>query len=167
MTMSVECAPISTTAHPATAFIRKNGSIARRNRFEDRFLHREVRMMDRVDQRLMLVDRRGDHMDVSFQPRADNAFRLPISGAAISVKILRRYLQNDAVFLQADLRCQLYRVIQVARIDFPWTAEFVQAAAIHAFNRCSADADHCAFDRSLRATLSFGHSDADASVAAP
>ena len=111
-TRSVECAPISTTATPRLRSSPSTAAYRGGHRLENRFFYREVRMMNGIHQRLMLMHGSGDHVHVRFEARAHDTSRISVSCTAVQREVLRGNLQHYAIFHQSNLRRQFDRVIR-------------------------------------------------------
>ncbi len=133
--------------HSTGAIVRQYRRIGARNRFKHRFFHRQMGLVNRRDQRMVLSYRTRDHLDVRFQPAADRTLGIAVSGAPVDGEIHRQHLQRHAVVFQPDSRRQFHRVGEVARFDFPRPAELINAAVNSALHSGSADADYHRLDR--------------------
>ena len=94
-------------------------------------------------------------MNVGFEAGANYSAWIAISCPAIEREVLRSNLQNRAIFLQPNFRCEFYCIVQITRIDLARPAKLIKAAAVHAFNRCAANTDNSTLDGYLRLSLGF------------
>ncbi len=90
----------------AAPLFSEHSSVSGGHRLEDRLFYGEVRVMNGIHQRLMLVNRSRDDMHVCFEPRAHDTSRIAVSCPAIKREVLRRNLQHDPVFHAVELLMQ-------------------------------------------------------------
>jgi hypothetical protein len=109
----------------------------------------------------MVLNRYRDDMNIGFEARAQDAFRISIPGASIEREILRADLQHLPVVLEAHPRPKLNGIPEIVRLDLAAPPELIEAAAVYSGNR-TADADNGGFRRDLRAQFSFVQSESNA-----
>ena len=78
-----------------------------------------MRLVDRADERVVLLNRRRDQVDVDFQARGQHLARVAMAGMIVHHEILREELQHHAVFLQLHARGALDHALHVALLESP------------------------------------------------
>ena len=114
------------------ALLRQHRRIARGQRFEDRLLHHQVRLVHRAHQGVVLLHRGRHQVDVDFQARRQHFARIAVARMIVHHEILRKHLQDHAVFLQLHARGAVHHAVHVALLDFANVPQFHHAAAIGA-----------------------------------
>ena len=135
------------------AILRQDGGVAGGQRFVDRLLHREVRGVDGADDGVVLLNGRGDQVDVDFQARGEHLARVAVPGMIVHHEILREELQHHAVFHQLHAGGALDDAPDVGLLDLLHVAEFQHAAAVGAAHGGAAHAHHYRLERARGAAI--------------
>jgi len=113
--------------------------------------------VNRRDQCLMLLARRGHDMDLRFETGAYALLRLSVAGAATERETLRRHVQQHAILLEPHFRGERDGVSQILGVNLAGTAKFVETAALPTVNIRATDAHRHGFDRDPRAAFGIRH----------
>src|SRR5215472_10316431 len=140
---------------PLAPVLGKHRRVARGERFEDRFLHGEMRFVDRTDDRVVFLHRRRDDVNVDFQPRRQHVARIAVPGMVVDHEILREDLQHHAVFHELHAGRPVDHAIDVALLNLARETQFQHAAAIGAAQRRTAHPHHRRANIGLGADFGF------------
>ncbi len=97
------------------------------------------------DQRLVFLIGSGHYVNVGFEPRARDAARIAIAGAAIEREILRAHLQHKPVVFQANACRKLDGIAKIIVLNLTLAAKLIKTAAVHPGYVRAADAQHHRF----------------------
>ncbi len=116
----------------ARAIFRQDGGVSGRDTLKDGLFDREMSFVNGRDETLVLTEGGRNDVNICFEARALDAFRIAVAGAAVERKILWADLQNLAVLFEADTRSELDRIAQVIGFNITPAAELVETTAVHA-----------------------------------
>src|SRR5665811_1585801 len=129
------------------AVLRQNGGVARGEGLENRLLHGQVGRVDGANDGVVLLYGGGDQVNVDLQARGKHLAWVAVPGVAIDHEILRKELQDHAVFHELNAGSALYDAPHVGLPHLLHVAKFQHATAVGAAYGGAAHADHYRLQR--------------------
>ena len=119
-------------------------------------------LVNGADERVVFLLRRCDDVDVGLDRIGEHAARVAMAGMIVDHEVLRKELQDHAVFLKLNFGSALESRVDVGLRDLARTAEFEFAARVRAADGSSTKACCDGFNENLRGGFGLLNSGEDA-----